>query len=94
MTHDNWLNDSFKAMCQMERKGQKEEGGRKFLTLNKWDQIRWREGKRRERKREKKRKKNESRVRNSTFSLRSTEIGPSVFVGARGKVYLRDESFA
>ena len=37
-------------MCQMERKGQKEEGGRKFPTLNKWDQIRWKEGKRRERK--------------------------------------------
>ena len=33
------------------------------------------------------------RERNSTFSLRSTEIGPSVFVGARGKVHLRDESY-
>ena len=65
-----------------------------FPTLNKWDQIRWREGKRRERKREKKRKKKESRVRNSTLSLRSTEIGLSIFVGARGKVHLCDESFA
>ena len=36
----------------------------------------------------------ESGVRNSTLSLRSTKIGPSVFVGARGKVHLRDESFA
>ena len=44
-------------------------------------------------KKEKKRKKKESGVRSSTFSLRSTEIGPSVFVGARGKVHLCDESF-
>ena len=36
----------------------------------------------------------ETGVRSSTFSLRSMEIGPSIFVGARGKVYLRDESFA
>ena len=38
--------------------------------------------------------KRERGVRSSTFSLRFTEIGPSIFVGARGKVYLRDESFA
>ena len=35
----------------------------------------------------------ESGVRSSTLSLRSTEIRPSVFVGARCKVHLRDESF-
>ena len=34
------------------------------------------------------------RERNSTFSLRSTKIGSSVFVGARGKVHLHDEGFA
>ena len=28
------------------------------------------------------------------FSLRSTEIGPTVFVGVSGKVHLRDESYA
>ena len=44
-------------------------------------------------KREKKRMKKESGVRSSTFSLRSTEIGSSVFVRARGKVHLHDESF-
>ena len=33
-------------------------------------------------------------MRNSSFSLDSTEIGPSVFVGARGKVRLHNESFA
>ena len=82
-------------MCQMERKGQKEEGGRKFSTLNKWDQIRWGEGKNEgKKKREKKRKKKESGVRSSTFSPRSTKIGSSVFVGARDKVHLRDERFA
>ena len=27
------------------------------------------------------------------FSLRSTEIGPPVFIRAKGKVHLRDESF-
>ena len=32
--------------------------------------------------------------RDSTFSLRSTEIGQSIFVEARGKVHLRDEGFA
>ena len=55
----------------------------------KLDQIRWE----RRKNEEKKRKKKESEVRSSTFSLRSTEIGSSVFVGARGKVHLRDESF-
>ena len=51
-------------------------------------------------KKTKRRKRNtavrekETEVRSSIFSLRSTEIGPSVFVGARGKVHLRDENFA
>ena len=44
--------------------------------------------------RERKRKKKKRGVRSSTFSLRFTEIGPSAFVGAKGKVHLRDESFA
>ena len=43
---------------------------------------------------EKKRKKNERGVRSSTFSLRFTEIEPSVFIGVGGKIHLRDESFA
>ena len=48
----------------------------------------------RERKRKKrKRKKKENGVRSSTFSLISTEIGPSIFVETRGKVHPRDESF-
>ena len=38
--------------------------------------------------------KKESGVRSSTFALRSTEIEPSVFVGARGQVHICDESFA
>ena len=48
----------------------------------------------RRKNREKKRKKKKSGVRSSTFSLRSTEIGPSIFVRVRGKVHLRDEGFA
>ena len=58
--------------------------------LNQVGSIRWGEGKRRERKRKKKKKG----VRSSTFSLRFTEIVLSVFVGARNKVRLREESFA
>ena len=42
----------------------------------------------------KEKKKKESGMRSSTFSLGSTEIGPSIFIGARGKVHLRNESFA
>ena len=34
------------------------------------------------------------RERSSNFSLRSTEIEPLVFIEARGKVSLHDESFA
>ena len=51
--------------------------------------------KKRKKKRERKRKKKKKKrgVRSSTFSLGFTEIGPSVFVRARGKVYLSDESF-
>ena len=63
--------------------------------LNKVGSIRWgrkkNEGKK---KTEKKRKKKEKGVRSSTFSLKFTEIGSSVFIKARGKVHLRDESFS
>ena len=49
----------------------------------------------RERKGARKREREErGRERNSSFSLRSTEIGPSVFVRARGKVYPRIASYA
>ena len=41
----------------------------------------------------KKRQKRERGVKSFTFSLRFMEIGPSVFVGARGKVHQCDESF-
>ena len=44
-----------------------------------------------ERERERERKKGKRGFR---FSLRSTEIGPSIFIGARDKVHLRKESFA
>ena len=47
----------------------------------------------RKKKREKKRKEKKIGVRSSTFSLGFTEIGPSVFVEARGKVHPCDESF-
>ena len=40
-----------------------------------------------------KKEEGESGLRSSTFSLRSIEIGPSVFIGARAKVHLRDQSF-
>ena len=51
-------------------------------------------GKIRKRKREKEKKEKESGVRSSTFSLRSTEIRLSVFIGAKDKVHLRNERFA
>ena len=57
--------------------------------LSQVDQIRWE----RRKKKEKKRKNKESGVRSSTFTLRFTELESSVFVGSRGKVHLRDESF-
>ena len=66
--------------------------------LNQVGTIRWGRRKMRERKRKKKRgnkrKKKKRGVRSSTFSLRFTEIEPSFFVGARGKVHLRGKSFA
>ena len=51
-------------------------------------------GEKEKERKEKKRKRKESKVRSSTFSLRSIEIRSSVFIGARGKVHLRDERFA
>ena len=51
------------------------------------------EKKKRKKRKEKKREKKRRGVRSSTFSLDFTEIGPSVFVGARGKVQPRDKSF-
>ena len=67
--------------------------GGNFPLESSWMRFDGREGKMRKRKR-KKRKNKESGVRSFTFSLRSTEIRPSVFIGARGKVHLHDESFA
>ena len=62
--------------------------------LSQVDQIRWErrknEGKK---KKENKRKRKERGVGSSTFFLRFTEIRPSVFVRARDKVHLHDESF-
>ena len=40
------------------------------------------------------REERESRERNFTFSLRSMDIGPSIFVRARGKVDPRIENYA
>ena len=51
-------------------------------------------GKEKEKKNKEKKRMKKRGVRSSTFSLRFTEIRPSVFVGARGKVHLRNESFA
>ena len=73
------------------------QGGKweEISHLNQVDQIRWERRKNKgKKKKEKKRKKKESGVRSSTLFLISTEIGLSVIVGARGKVHLRDESFA
>ena len=56
-----------------------------------------RKKKKRKKIEERKNKKTELRERKKMvfrFSLRSTEIEPSVFVGARGKVHLRDESYS
>ena len=50
-----------------------------------WDK--WEDKKKTEQRERKKKEKGVLR-----FSLRSAEIRPSVFVGARGKVHLRDES--
>ena len=51
-------------------------------------------GKNEEKKNKYKNKKRKKRgVRSSTFSLGFTEIGSTVFIGARDKVHPRDESF-
>ena len=51
-----------------------------IFNLNQVYRIRWeRRKKKGKKKKEKKRKRKESRVRSSTFSLRSKEIGSSVF---------------
>ena len=39
-------------------------------------------------------RRRESRERSSNFSLRSMELGCSIFVGLRTKVHLHDESYA
>ena len=73
------------------------QGGRweEISHLNQVDQIRWERRKNEGKKRkEKKRKMKESGMRSSTLSLRSTEIGSSVFVGAKEKVHPRNENFA
>ena len=69
--------------------------GENFPLESSWKNSLGEKGQRKERKRgKKKRKKNKRGVRSSTFSLGFTEIGPLVFVEARGKVHLCDESFA
>ena len=88
-----------------ENKERKKERGRDMWQGGRWEEISHlnqvgsdsvgeKEKNEEEKKKKKKRKNKESGVRSSTFSLRSTEIRPSVFVRGRGKVHLRDESFA
>ena len=61
--------------------------GREKTNIVRWDK--WADKKKTEqREREKKKEKGVFR-----FSLRSKEIRPSVFVGARGKVHLCDECY-
>ena len=81
--------------------------GRNFPLESSWDnseEEKEKGGKEKERKEKRKegkereescvRGEEEKRSESSTFSLGFTEIGPLVFVGARGKVHLRGESFA
>ena len=63
-----------------------------IFHLNQVGTIWW--YRREKRGKEKKRKNKESGVGSSTIFLGSTKIGSSIFVGVRGKVHLRDESFA
>ena len=42
----------------------------------------------------KKEREEEGREKNSTFFLDLATIGPSAFVGARGKIRLRDKGFS
>ena len=88
------IKKEYKERKNEKRTCGKEEGGRKFPTLIKLDDIRWERRKKEEKKKKENKRKKESEVRSSTLSLRSMEIGSSVFVGARGKVHLGDESFA
>ena len=66
--------------------------GEDFPLESSWDNSV--ERRKKEGKKEKEREKKKRGVRSSTFSLGFTEIRSSVFVGARSKVRLRDESFA
>ena len=69
------------------------------FPLDLLDQIRWREGelegkKKKKEKEEKKRKEKKRGVRSSNFFPKFMVIGPSVLIGARGKVGPRSESYA
>ena len=70
-------------------KNKKERKKRKIKQkMEKGDILEKRTGSERERNRKKR------GVERETFSLRSTEIGPSVFLGARSKVDPRNEGYA
>ena len=85
------------------RKGHvaRREGGRKFPTC---DQIGEKKGKTKKKKKENGRGKKKRQLcvggekgkwsEKLYLSLRSTEIQPPVFIGVRGKVHIRDESFS
>ena len=89
------LGDKVRERKPMRKGHVAREGGRRLPLELCWIKFDGEKGKKRERKRkEKKRKKKKRRVRSSTLSLGFTEIGSSVFVGARDKVHQRDESFA
>ena len=83
-----------------------EKGNPSFFWIRGFEgERKWKERKEKERKGKKGKSgksfflvlvlsKRERVVRSSTLSLKFTEIGSSVFVGARGKVHLCYESFA
>ena len=68
----------------MERKSQKEESGRKFPTLMKWDQIRWIEGKKEGKKTKIKENKEEGKWSEKLYLL-SKIYGDRVVGFHRGK---------
>ena len=65
--------------------------GREQTKIVRWDKCA--DKKENKKKDEKRRKREEKGKRVFCFSLRSMEIGSSVFVGVRCKVHLCDESY-
>ena len=95
-----WIRTKEREEKRKNEKGKEKKENEKEMRIraNKRKEFGWirkerKEGERNEERTSRRERERERGKKGFRFSLRPTEIGPSIFVGARGKVDPRNESY-